>query len=186
MADTMTPPSLPDPSGASSDASAPKADQEAEQQEKKEDERERLNRELIELLNELRVALPGVQVLFAFLLVLPVSQGFTNIDSVGRAVYFISLLAAAGASALLIAPSSYHRLHFRSGNKERILFTSNRMAIAGLAFLELSITGAIFVIAGLLFNNGVAAIVAAAVAVWFTYFWYVLPLMRKRDRTDSP
>lgn len=144
-----------------------------------ESQKERVDRELIELLNELRVALPGVQVLFAFLLVLPVSQGFTKVDSAGRAIYFASLLAAAGASALLIAPSAYHRLHFRSGNKEHILLTSNRLAIAGLVLLELAISGAIFVIANLLFTNPVAAVVAALTAVWFTCFWFVLPLMRK-------
>jgi Family of unknown function (DUF6328) len=145
-----------------------------------ENKKEKIDRELIELLNELRVALPGVQVLFAFLLVLPVSQGFTKIDEAGRAIYFASLLLAAAASALLIAPSSYHRLHFRSGNKEHILLTSNRLAIAGLALLELSISGAIFVISSLLFDNSIAALVAAATALWFTFFWYVLPLARKR------
>ena len=193
MTGRMTPSSLPDPAATPLNSSAAPADHqpgtsesegrgnEKRTEEKRENERERLNRELIELLNELRVALPGVQVLFAFLLVLPVSQGFTNIDSVGRWIYFVSLLAAAAASALLIAPTSYHRLHFRSGNKERILFTSNRLAIVGLAFLELSITGAIFVIAGLLFDHGVAVIVAAVVALWFTYFWYIMPLMRKRE-----
>jgi Family of unknown function (DUF6328) len=150
-----------------------------------ENKKERIDRELIELLNELRVALPGVQVLFAFLLVLPVSQGFAKIDSVGRGVYFASLLAAAAASALLIAPSSYHRLHFRSGNKEHILLTSNRLAIVGLVFLELAISGAIFVISGLLFDNTIACLVAAGTALWFTYFWYVLPLARKRNESET-
>jgi hypothetical protein len=151
------------------------------EQNEQENKKEQIDRELIELLNELRVALPGVQVLFAFLLVLPVSQGFTKIDSVGRDIYFASLLAAAAASALLIAPSSYHRIHFRSGNKEHILLTSNRLAIAGLFLLELSISGAIFVITGLLFDNTIASVVAAGTALWFTYFWYVLPLLRKRN-----
>ena len=151
----------------------------------KEDKKERIDRELIELLNELRVALPGVQVLFAVLLVLPVSQGFTKVDSIGRAIYFASLLAAAAASALLIAPSPYHRIHFRSGNKERILLTSNRLTIAGLVLLELSISGAIFVIANLLFANAIATGVAVATALWFTYFWFVMPLVRKRGEDDS-
>jgi hypothetical protein len=150
-----------------------------------ENKKERIDRELIELLNELRVALPGVQVLFAFLLVLPVSQGFAKVDSIGRAIYFASLLLAAGASALLIAPSSYHRIHFRSGNKEHILLTSNRLAIAGLVLLELAISGAIFVIANLLFANVVAGLIAAATALWFTYFWFVLPLLRKRTEGET-
>jgi hypothetical protein len=158
------------------------SDSSANEQENK---KERIDRELIELLNELRVALPGVQVLFAFLLVLPVSQGFTKVDSIGRAIYFASLLLAAGASALLIAPSSYHRIHFRSGNKEHILLTSNRLAIAGLILLELAISGAIFVIANLLFANAVAALIAVATALWFTYFWFVLPLLRKRTEGET-
>jgi Family of unknown function (DUF6328) len=153
---------------------------------KQENKKEQIDRELIELLNELRVALPGVQVLFAFLLVLPVSQGFTKIDSIGRSIYFASLLSAAAASALLIAPSSYHRLHFRAGNKEHILLTSNRLAIAGLAFLALSISGAIFVISGLLFDDTIASLVAGGTALWFAFFWYVLPLSRKGNDDDSP
>jgi hypothetical protein len=97
----------------------------------------------------------------------------------------VSLLAAAAASALLIAPSSYHRLHFRSGDKEHILLTSNRWAIAGLVFLELAISGAIFVISGLLFDNTIASVVAAGTALWFTYFWYVFPLARKRTHSGT-
>ena len=104
-----------------------------------EGDKERIDRELIELLNELRVALPGVQILFAFLLVLPFQQGWSEISDVERHVYFGALVASAVASALLIAPSLYHRLNFRRRNKERMLFDANRMVILGSAFVALGI-----------------------------------------------
>ena len=144
-----------------------------------EDKRERINRELIELLNELRVALPGVQVLFAFLLILPFNPGFQKITSTERYVYFGSFIAAAVATALLIAPSSYHRIRFRAHDKERMLFTSNRLAIAGMAFLAMAISGVVFLITDFLFSELTAALVTAAVAAWFAWLWYGLPLSRK-------
>jgi len=99
-----------------------------------EDRRERVNRELIELLNELRVALPGVQVLFAFLLAVPFAQGFTRVTDFQRALFFVVMALTAISLAFLIAPSSWHRLRFRRRDKERILRASNGMSIAGLAF----------------------------------------------------
>ncbi len=150
-----------------------------------EDEHERINRELIELLNELRVALPGVQVLFAFLLILPFSPGFKEITSTERYVYFGSFITAAVATALLIAPSSYHRIRFRAHDKEQMLFTSNRLAIAGMAFLALSISGVVFLISDFLFGEPAAALLTAGVAAWFGWLWYGLPLSRKlKDQAD--
>src|SRR3954471_13947215 len=105
-----------------------------------ETEKERLDRELIELLNELRVALPGVQVLFAFLLGLPFTQRFEQIDGATEVMYVVSLVSAAAASAFLIAPSAHHRLRWRSRDKERLLRTSNRQAIAGTALLAVGIS----------------------------------------------
>jgi hypothetical protein len=144
-----------------------------------EDRKERIDRELIELLNELRVALPGVQVLFAFLLILPFNQGFSKIDHIERAVYFGAFIAAALATALLIAPSSYHRLRFREHDKERMLFTSNRLAISGTVLLALAISGVVFLITDVLFQEIAGALVAGAIAAWFGWFWYGLPLWRK-------
>src|SRR5881296_174363 len=109
-----------------------------------ESKEERLDRELIELLNELRVALPGVQVLFAFLLTVPFSQRFQRLTGTQRSVYFASFICA--ALAILIAPSSYHRLLFRHRDKERMLFTSNRLAIAGMALAAVSVSGVVFLI----------------------------------------
>jgi hypothetical protein len=145
----------------------------------REDQKERIDRELLELLNELRVALPGVQVLFAFLLILPFNQGFSKIDRVERAVYFGAFIAAALATALLIAPSSYHRLRFREHDKERMLFTSNRLAISGTVLVALAISGVVFLITDVLFQETAGALVAGAVAAWFGWFWYGLPLLRK-------
>ena len=144
-----------------------------------EDQKQRVNRELIELLNELRVALPGVQVLFAFLLTIPFSQGYAKLTGPERNVYAISLLLAAGATALLIAPTAYHRLHFRMGNKERILMTSNRLAISGLLLLGGAIACAVFVVMAVVFGAGWGSALAAGTAVWVGWFWFGLPLVRR-------
>ncbi|HET6771316.1 MAG TPA: DUF6328 family protein [Actinomycetota bacterium] len=99
-----------------------------------EDRKQRVDRELIELLNELRVALPGVQVLFAFLLTVPFAQRFSQVSGLQRAVYFVALLATAVASVLFITPTAYHRLRWREPDKEQMLFTANRLTIAGTVF----------------------------------------------------
>jgi predicted membrane channel-forming protein YqfA (hemolysin III family) len=140
---------------------------------------ERLDRELIELLNELRVALPGVQVLFAFLLGVPFTQRFGQTTELQRDVYFLTFICAAAATALLIAPSAYHRLNWRQADKEHLLVVSNRLAIAGTIFLALSIAGTVFVVTDLLFTVTSAALVAAATTVFFAWFWYALPLLRR-------
>jgi hypothetical protein len=144
-----------------------------------EDRDERLDRELIELLNELRVALPGVQVLFAFLLTVPFSNGWQRVTDLQRDVYFLTLLLATTATILLIAPSSYHRLRWREHDKERMLVTANRLAIAGTAFLALAMTCALFLIADVLFDQLWAGVVAAAAGGGFAWFWYGLPLSRR-------
>jgi predicted neutral ceramidase superfamily lipid hydrolase len=137
-----------------------------------------LDRELIELLNELRVALPGVQVLFAFLLTVPFSQRFATVTSLQRSVYFASFICAALASAFLIAPSAYHRLRFRESDKEQMLLTSNRFAVVGMGFLALAITGVVYVVTDQLYDEPVAAGVTAAVAGLICWLWYGLPLSR--------
>ena len=149
-----------------------------------ESKEERLDRELIEFLNELRVALPGVQVLFDFLLGVPFTQRFGQVSEVQRDVYFLTFLCAAAATALLIAPSAYHRLEWRQGDKEHLLVVSNRLAIAGTIFLALSICGTVFVVTDMLFEAKSAAVVAGATAAFFGWFWYAMPLLR-RARDDS-
>jgi VIT1/CCC1 family predicted Fe2+/Mn2+ transporter len=143
-----------------------------------EDLKERVDRELLELLNELRVALPGVQVLFAFLLILPFSQGFSEVTTGQRAVYLGSLVATALATALLIAPSTYHRIHFRAGEKERMLFSANRMSIVGTVFLAIAIFLVVFLITDVVYDLLPASIVSGVVAGFFVWFWYGLPVLR--------
>ena len=141
------------------------------------------NRELIELLNELRVALPGVQVLFAFLLAVPFSNGFAKLGKLDRDIFFVAFIATALSTVLLIAPSSYHRLRWRHHDKERLLVASNRLTIAGLACLAVAITSAVFVTTDFLFQRTWAATFTALVAACFLLLWYGLPLAAAiRDR----
>jgi Family of unknown function (DUF6328) len=140
---------------------------------------EQLDRELIELLNELRVALPGVQVLFAFLLGVPFTQRFAQATDLQKDGYFFTFLCAAAATALLIAPSAYHRLTWRQHDKEHLLKVSNGLAIAGTAFLAIAMTSTVFVVTDLLFEATAAAFVAGATAAFYGWFWYVMPLLRR-------
>jgi hypothetical protein len=147
-----------------------------EQEKTGEDAHERTARELIELLQELRIVIPGVQVLFAFLLTVPFSQGFTKLDSLQRGVFFATLLCTAAATALLIAPSSHHRLLFRQGVREQRVQMGNVLAILGLAFLVPAMVGVLFVITDLMFGMVTAIVVTALVALAFVLLWFVLPL----------
>ena len=158
-----------------------------------EDEKERLNRKLIELLNEVRVALPGVQVLFAFLLVLPFSSGFEKVTDLQRGVYAFALACAALASVLLIGPSAYHRHRWRQldketmAEKEEMLVAQSRFVVGGLLLVAVAVTGVVFLIFDFLFSTSIAAVVATAIALAFGWFWYGLPLSRrghvKQNRT---
>lgn len=141
--------------------------------------KDRVDRELIELLNGLRVILPGVQVLLAFLLTVPFSSGFQNATSLDRAVYFATVLITVGAIASLTAPAAYHRLRFREGDKEQMLRTSNVFAIAGLVLLALAMTSVVFLIANVLFGTGVATLVALVVLTVLAGSWFAIPLRRK-------
>jgi hypothetical protein len=143
-----------------------------------EDRKERLDRELLELLNELRVAIPGVQVLFAFLLTVPFTQRFEQVTQFQKYVYFVTLLCSAMASAFLIAPSSYHRLRFRQREKEQMVLTSNRLAIVGLGILALAINGVVLLITDVLFRETTTIVVTALTALVFAGLWYALPLGR--------
>jgi amino acid transporter len=137
---------------------------------------ERRNRELIELLNELRVALPGVQVLFAFLLAVPFANGFPKLGELDRHVFFVAFIATALSTVCLIAPSSYHRLRWRDHDKERMLVVSNWLTIAGLVFLAVAITAVVFVITDFLFHRAWAVAFTALVAAAFLVLWFALPL----------
>jgi hypothetical protein len=144
-----------------------------------ESEEERLDRNLGELLQELRVALPGVQVLFAFLLAVPFQQEFTKITDFQKGVYFATLLLTALTAALLIAPTAYHRLTFRYQQKHRLVFVSNRLAIAGLCTLALAMSCAIMFITDVLFGTKTTLVTTAVTVVVFLFFWAALPLRRR-------
>jgi hypothetical protein len=150
-----------------------------------EDEKQRINRELIELLNELRVLLPGVQMLFAFMLILPFTGAFRETSELQRLVYFGAFLCATAATGLLIAPSAYHRLLFRQGDKERLLWVGNRLAIVGTAFLGLAMAGVIFVVTNVLFSVAWAAAVAAVSAAWLAWLWFGLALWRRLENSEA-
>ena len=148
-----------------------------------EDKADQLDRELIELLNELRVALPGVQVLFGFLLTVPFSQGWSKVTDTERLVFFLTFLATAIATALLIAPSAQHRILWRAGDKEALLRRANFLAIGGTVFLALAITGAVWVVTDVIYNQAPTTLVTAVIAGLFAWIWFAAPLIRRARET---
>jgi hypothetical protein len=150
-----------------------------------ESKKERVDRELIELLNELRVALPGVQVLFAFLLTVPFSNGWRRITDFQKDVFVAAILLTAVSTAFLIAPSAHHRLLFRSKDKEYLLFTANRLAIIGIGFLALAMSATILLVIDVVFDRTWAAVVAALAALMFAVLWYGMPLWRRRELDEN-
>jgi hypothetical protein len=155
-------------------------------QDNQESPAERANRELIELLNELRVALPGVQVLFAFMLTVPFTTGFDRLDSTDRKVYFAAVLSTAAATLCLIAPTAHHRLRFRSGIKEHLLRAANVLTVVGLVLLAAAMTAATYVVTTVLYGGTVPGIVAGSLAGAFVAVWFVIPLVYRQERTPPP
>ena len=145
---------------------------------REESEKERVDRNLQELLGELRVALPGVQVLFAFLLIVPFNQGFTSINQTQRTVFFVTLLVATAACVCLIAPTIHHRIEFRQQDKQRIVIAANRLAIVGLTLLAVAMSGAIVLITDILYRSTTVAVVAGALVLLFGAIWYAVPIRR--------
>jgi hypothetical protein len=142
---------------------------------------ERLDRNLIELLQEVRVVQTGVQVLFAFLLTVPFSSRFDEITDFQRGAYFAALVGTAAASVFLIAPTSVHRILFRMGQKEYMVDLSNRLAIGGLVSLAVAMVAAMLLVSDVMFGMAVAIVVAGATAVAFAFVWAAVPLRRRRD-----
>ena len=140
---------------------------------------ERVNRELIELLNELRVALPGVQVLFAFLLAVPFTQRFAETTELQRDTFMVALLATLAGSVFLIAPTAYHRIRFRDRDKEALLQISNVFAIVGMVCLAVGMTAVVFLVTDMIFKGVVTTIVTTLTAALFAVVWFLLPLLRK-------
>ncbi len=151
-----------------------------------EDEQEQLNRQLNELLQELRVAMPGVQILFGFLLAVPFNQRFASVTDFQRDVYLVTLLSAAAAAAFFIAPSAYHRIMFRQGDKHRMIRLASRMVVVGLAFLGIAMTSAVLLVTDFLFSQGTAIVVTAVVFILFAWLWFGLGTMRRIEGARSP
>jgi len=155
------------------------------EREREETEDERLNRELDQLLQELRVAMPGVQVLFAFLLAVPFQQRFALVTDFQQDVYFATLLASAVASALFIAPTAYHRMMFRGRDKPRLVAMSSRFALAGLGALAVAMTGAILLVTDFIFDGTIVVVTFALSVAMFVGLWFVLGTVRRLSNDRS-
>jgi hypothetical protein len=151
---------------------------------RKESEAERSDRNLMELLQELRVAGLGVQVLFGFLLSLPFTNGFPKLSNAQRGLFIASLILAAVATVLLVGPVAYHRLVFRHHLKKPLIMVANKMAIAGLAAVALAVIIAVILVTSFVEGNTSAIIIGIFIACLFAVLWFVLPLVR-RQRADS-
>ena len=141
---------------------------------------ERLDRNLEEMTGELRVVVTGVQVLFAFLLIVPFNAGFAHVGSFERTVYFVTLVLTALAAVCTIAPSAEHRFLFRHDDKHHIVFSSNRVVIAGLAFLALAMCGCLLLVTTKLFGVTAGVLTAVLGALPFVVLWFALPIRRLR------
>jgi Family of unknown function (DUF6328) len=143
-----------------------------------ETEKHRWDRNFSDLLQELRVAQTGIQILFAFLLTLPFSNGFPKTTAFQKDVYVVALLSAAGAAAMLIAPVAFHRALFRQGRKPELVRYAHRMATGGLAFMLIAVISSILLITDYLTNLWVATVLTAVAAAWFLAFWVFVPWVR--------
>ena len=143
-----------------------------------ETEKHRWDRNFGDLLQELRVAQAGVQILFAFLLTLPFSAGFPHATRLQRDVYVVALLSAAAAAAMLISPVAFHRALFRQGRKPELVRYAHRMVTGGLAFLLVSMVSSIFLIVDFLLGGPIAIVLGVVSALWFLFFWAGFPFYR--------
>jgi uncharacterized protein DUF6328 len=149
------------------------------------EEHERSDRQMAELLQELRVALPGVQILFAFLLTVPFAQGFQRVTSFQRTLFFITLLATAASTICFIAPTATHRLRFHQNDRRYVIESANRLLIAGLGFLGIAIVGAVSLITDYLFGLDSHWIWSALVALGILALWFARPLVRRLRGVSS-
>jgi amino acid transporter len=144
-----------------------------------ETEKERLDRNLNELLGELRVIMPGIQVLFAFLLVVPFNQRFTQLTEFERGVYFFTIVTTGLAMAFLIAPGAIHRLQFRADDKKWIVFTGNRLAIVGFGILGVAVTSAFLLVTHFVYSDALAIVSTIIFGLVLFALWYAVPLARR-------
>jgi hypothetical protein len=151
-------------------------------QDRSEDEQERLNRQMMELLNELRVAMPGVQVLFGFLLTVPFQQRFQRVNDFQETVYFATLIASAVATAFLIAPSAYHRLMLEQHDKPNIIHIGSAQMVVGLCALALAMNGAVLLVTDVLFETGTVVVTLVLLASLYVTLWFLFPLVRRAQK----
>ena len=151
----------------------------------KETEKQRWQRNFADLLQELRVAQTGVQILFAFLLTLPFSNGFTRTTEFQRDVYIVALLAAAAATAMIISPVAFHRALFRQGRKPELVRFAHRMATGGLAFMLIAMVSAVLLVTDFVLDRPIAFLLSAVTGLWFLIFWVVLPFARRNWGDDD-
>jgi hypothetical protein len=151
-----------------------------------ETEKQRWDRNFGDLLQELRVAQTGVQILFAFLLILPFSAEFPKVTSFQRDIYIVALLSAAGAAALIISPVAFHRALFRQGRKPELVAFAHRMATGGLALMLISMVASVFLITDFLLDRAVSFVLSGLIALWFLTFWVFLPFLRRSWGEDLP
>ena len=150
-------------------------------------EEDRRDRQMLELLNELRVALPGVQLLFGFLLTVPFTQRFGAVTSTQKTLFFGTLLAAALSAACLIAPSATHRLRFHQRDRAYVIESANTYMILGLAMLALAIAGAVALVTDVLYDGSLVVVVPVLLAAVIVGLWFVRPLVRHaRGRASGP
>jgi hypothetical protein len=140
---------------------------------------ERSDRNLVELLQEVRVVQTGVQVLFGFLLMAPLTTRFRAVAPAVRIEYYITMLAAGGAAMLLMAPTAYHRILFRCGDKEHLVTVSNRFTLAGLTLVGVAMLGSLVFVSAVLFSETVAIGAGAATSLTMTWCWCLAPLHRR-------
>jgi hypothetical protein len=144
-------------------------------------EEQKRDRQMLELLNELRVALPGVQILLAFLLTAPFAQGFQRITETQKNLFYAALLATAASTICLIAPSATHRLRFHKSDRAFIVESANRFLIAGLAFMGIAIVLAITMVTDFLYDHWIVWVAPSAIAVALAVTWFIRPLLRRES-----
>jgi len=149
--------------------------------ERHETQAERIDRNLTELLQELRVAGIGVQVLFGFLLSLPFTNRFDHLVGYRRGIYVADLLVTAIAAALLSTPVAYHRIVFRQHKKAGLLRVANIVALLGLAAVAVAVSGAVFLAVSVVYSSALAAAIGGVSAAAFVGLWFVMPQFDRRD-----
>ncbi|ADL48337.1 DUF6328 family protein [Micromonospora aurantiaca] len=159
----------------------------------KESEKQRWQRNFADLLQELRVAQTGVQILFAFLLTLPFSNGFGRTTEFQRDVYIVALLTAAASAAMIISPVAFHRALFRQGRKPELVRFAHRMATGGLFFMLIAMVSSVLLVTDFVLDRPIAFLLSALTGLWFLIFWAILPFSRRNwgeddidDEDDNP